>query len=285
MSTNDIEHRYHSLIMMPTVQDTRDKVRLAIYKRIWDYLSSGYAVVYAAESDPSKIIRQVSKLAKDSAPADKTEIENYITSGALTILSMDEFYSPSKTQPPDINKMLGLWHSHILKAQKRSKHRGVIAIGNPSTLLELDNKHWIKLAEYERAIGKELARPVEAICWYSNAKVVAKLSFSNLVTIINYHHSTIHDGWSYREWHPYDIVAQVEDGMDRMLGEGTTRLIFKTLKLVYKIDPERTIIFQPEAFEEKLTKIMGSSVSQLLFEVLADALRKEMSFTRISQTH
>lgn len=271
--------------MMPTVQDKRDKIKLAIYKRIWDYLSSGYAVIYAAESDPSKMIRQVSKLAKELAPARETEIEKYITSGALTIISRDEFYSPSKTQLPDINKMLSLWHSHVLKAQKRSKPRGVIAIGNPSAFLELDNKHRIKLAEYERAIGKEFAKPVEAICWYSNSKVVAKLSFSNLVTLINYHHSTIHDGWSYREWRPYDIVAQVEEGMDRVLGEGTTRLIFKTLKLVYKIDPERTIIFQPEVFEEKLTKIMGNSVSQLLFEVLADALRKEMSFTRVSQMH
>jgi hypothetical protein len=285
MSTKENDYHYHSLIMMPTIHDGRGKVKLAIYKQIWEYLSNGYAVVYAAESNPSKMIQQMSKLTKELAPAGETEIKNYISSGALTILSGDEFFPPSTRQPPDPHKMISLWHSHLLKAQKRSKPRGVIAIGDPSAFLEPGNKHWIKLAAYERSMGKEFAKPVEAICWYSNPKVVAKLSFSDLVTIINSHHSTIHNGWSYREWRPHDIIRQVEEGMDRILGEGTTRLIFKTLKLVYKIDPERTIIFKPEVFEEKLRKILGDSISKLLFEVLADALRKEASFNRIAQVH
>src|SRR5919201_2442971 len=41
-------HRYHSLILVPTTKDI-GAARNAIYKRLCDYLSSGYAVIYTAE--------------------------------------------------------------------------------------------------------------------------------------------------------------------------------------------------------------------------------------------
>ncbi|MEW6603214.1 MAG: MEDS domain-containing protein [Thermoproteota archaeon] len=286
MSTNDFGRRHHSLIMMPTIQQKHDKVKLAVYKRVSEYLLNGYAVIYAAESDPSKVVQQMSKIVAELVPSDEREIENYISSGALIVLSSDKFYSPSPVaKPPETHKLVSLWQSYVLKAQRRSRPSGVVAIGNPSVFLEINKNHRIKLLEYERAVAKEFAKPMEAICWYSNSKTISKLSFSELVTIITAHHSTIHDGWLYREWHPYDIITQVEEGMDRILGEGTTSLIFKTLKLVYKIDPEKTITTQPEVFEEKLRKIMGDSIAKLLFEILADALRKEASFNRIAQMH
>src|SRR5690606_12670716 len=272
----------------PAFQGKNDNnnVRLAIYRQIWKYLSNGYAIVYAAEPDPPRVIQQMSKVAAELAPVEEGENENCITRRALTVINRNELYSPSKTTELDVRKLTSLWRSLVLEVQKESKPKGIVAIGDPSIFLEIDDHRHLKLAEYESAIGKEFANPLaEAICWYNNPKLVARMSFSDLVNVINAHHSTIHSGWLYREWRPYDITARVREGMDRVLGGGTTNLIFKTLKLVYKIDPEEAIISRPEVFEEKLTKIMGDSIAKLLFDVLADAMRKELSFNRISQAH
>src|SRR5690606_24083817 len=118
------------------------------------------------------------------------------------------------------------WRSLVLEVQKESKPKGSVAIGDPSIFLDIDDHRHIKLVEYESAISKEFANPIEeAICWYSNPELVAMMSFSDLVNLISAHHSTIHSGWLYREWRPYDIIAQVRKSMDRVLGEGTTNLI------------------------------------------------------------
>lgn len=284
----DIGRRHHSIIMAPAFQGKHDSVRLAVYRQVWKYLSNDYAIIYAAEPDPSRVIQQMSKVAAELAPDEEREIENCITRRALTVINRNEFYQPSKTNELDIPKLTGLWRSLVLEVHKQSKPRGIVAIGDPSTFFENDDSshRHIKLAQYESAICKELVKPLEeAICWYNNPGLVAKMSFSDLVNLINTHHSTIHTGWLYREWRPHDIIAHVREGMDRVLGKGTANLIFKTLQLVYKVDPEQTIIFQPDVFEEKLRKIMGDSIAKLLFDVLADALRKEVSFNRISQLH
>ncbi|HEX7032981.1 MAG TPA: hypothetical protein VF172_08280 [Nitrososphaera sp.] len=282
----DIARRYHSIIVTPAIRDKHEKVKLAIFKQMWKYLSNDYAIIYVAEPDPTKVVQQISKVAAVLAPAGENEIENYIASGALTVISRNEFFSPSNTNQLDIHKLTSSFHSLVLEVQNQSIRKGVVAIGDPSILCEAADGHrHIKLTQYESAIGREFAKPLETICWYSNPEIVSKMSFSDLVILINAHHSTIHSHWLYREWRPHDITAQVKEGMDRMLGKGTANLIFKTLKLVYKIDPEKAIISRPEIFEEKIRKIMGDSVAELLFEVLADAMRKEMSFDRIAQLH
>ena len=58
----------------------------------------------------------------------------------------------------------------------------------------------------------------------------------------------------------------VKNKLEQHLGDGSAYLVFKTLKLVYRID-EDDAIRQPEILEEKLEKILGSSTAGL---VLAD---------------
>ncbi|HXG06556.1 MAG TPA: MEDS domain-containing protein [Nitrososphaera sp.] len=281
---NDIGLNLHSIILTPTLQK-HDKVKVAIYKQIWKYLSNDYAIIYVAEPDPPRVIQQMSRVASDLAVADGKEIEDYITSRALLVINRNEFYSPHNTTEQEIHKLTSSLHSLVLEVQKRSKSKGIVAIGDPLVLCETGERRQTRLTQYESALGREFAEPLQAICWYNDPEVVAKMSFSDLVNLINAHHSTIHSGWIYREWTPYDVITQVKGGMERLLGKGTTNLVLKTLKLVYKIDPEKAITYMPELFEEKLSKIMGDSVAKLLFEVLSDTLRKEVSFNRIAQLH
>lgn len=61
--------------------------------------------------------------------------------------------------------------------------------------------------------------------------------------------------------------------MDSWLGPDTTRLVLKTLKLVYKID-EDEIRKQPELFEEKLVKILGDRTVRIILKDASKALKK-----------
>ena len=62
------------------------------------------------------------------------------------------------------------------------------------------------------------------------------------------------------------IMASLND----RLGEGTANLVFKTLKLVYKIDKDAARA-QPELLKEKLIRILGEKVAKLVFD---DAAKK-----------
>jgi hypothetical protein len=63
-----------------------------------------------------------------------------------------------------------------------------------------------------------------------------------------------------------NTLEAVKDNLEERLGVGGAELVFKTLKLVYKID-EEDIIRHPELLGKKLEKLLGSSTTQL---VLAD---------------
>lgn len=121
---------------------------------------------------------------------------------------------------------------------------------------------------------------MQSIWWYNDLDAFAKLSFSELVSLVNSHYAIIHSGWSYREWHRSHTVSLVSDGIDKVLGKGTCRLIMKTLKLVYKLD-EGVFVSQPQLFEEKARLVLGDNLANFVFELVADVIRKELLFSRI----
>jgi hypothetical protein len=53
--------------------------------------------------------------------------------------------------------------------------------------------------------------------------------------------------------------------LEKALGRETYDLVIKTLRLVYKID-EETIVSNPELFEEKISKMLGLPVTELIFK-------------------
>lgn len=272
-AVGSIPTSYHSLILASTADRS---VKNAIYKRIQDYLSNGYAVIYAAEPDPSKVIQRLSKIATLD-----WEIENHIANKALIIVDRDEFYSPRMTQL-DARRLTNSWLSLISQTKRQYRSKGIVAIGTLSAFLRAGNAQ--KLFEYEHAIDKQFSWPIETVCLYDNARLTAKLSFSQLVSILNFHNATIHNGWFYRQWRFDDIIAFVREGVDNVFGNETSSLIFKTLKLVYRLT-EETIALQPGLFEEKVSRIIGGPAAELAFEIIADAIRKEASFNRIARTY
>jgi hypothetical protein len=273
-----VAYRSHSIIVSKSPKEAKN----AIHRRIGEYLSNNHLVIYVAEPKPSQVIQQMSKVMRKHN--DEKEIEEYIASGALTVIDRDEFYSPKNTRQLEPQNLLNSWYSLIMQARRnKPRSKRVVAIGNPSIFLEFSNgkDYRDNLIGYENKIGKRSDKPVEAICWYNISENYPKLSFSQLVSILNAHQAVIHNGWLYREWHPNAIVEFVHYGIDKILGEGASSLISKTLRMVYRIDEQEILVSQPELFEEKLSKIMGETTTKLVFEIISDALTKEISFNRI----
>lgn len=58
----------------------------------------------------------------------------------------------------------------------------------------------------------------------------------------------------------YEIMDAIRLGIDRIMGNGTSDLILKTMKLVYYFDEER-IFRQPKLFVNTLVKLLGKDVT------------------------
>jgi hypothetical protein len=65
--------------------------------------------------------------------------------------------------------------------------------------------------------------------------------------------------------------------MDRQLGAETSNLIFKTMKLCYKIG-EDEIIANPTILEEMLQRIIGRSAAKVTLAHIKEEVRKSISF-------
>jgi hypothetical protein len=222
---------------------------------------NGYAVVYAAESDPTEIVMNMIRM--------EIEAENFIESGALSIIKRESLYSIQQTGL-DAHNLLDSFHSIILKL-KRSNFKGIVAIGAADVFTDTNNQQ--KLVEYEQIIGKKFNMPLETVCCY-NSKSIDSLSLTHLILILNSHRCTIHDGWVYREWHIHRLTKVVGAGLDRSLGNMASKLVFQTLKLVYNLDGN-SIIDQPQLFVDIIRKMFKNSADSIL-QAIKDEIKKEI---------
>lgn len=263
----------HSLIM---ASNADHGMKDAVYKSMCDYLVNGYTVIYSAEDDPSRAVRGLSRVARNLGI--EAALDGFIKNNFLTILGSKDIYRDYSQF--DAPALIEQWRSHVMHvAAKGSTFKGILAIGDPSGLLKGERSEQ-KLVEYELSVGRKPSNHVEAVCMYGDPEVTARLSFSGLIHILQSHYCTIHNGWHYREWQPEYVVGLVSRGIDTVLGDGMSRLVFKTLRLVYNIN-EQIITSRPGLFEEKLKKITGDQPAALALGLIADVIRKEASFSRI----
>lgn len=257
-----MEH-IHSLCL---VEGNNDKAYLALYDKISQYASQNYAVIYAVENDARMAVRRMSRHG--------VEVEALVESGALTIVDRNLMYSVEKTDLEG-HALLNSWQSLMLKVKRRSHLDRILAIGSAETFFE-QAVGPCKLVKYEEMIGKKFNIPLEAICCYSG-NAFSKLSFGELVAILNAHHSTIHSGCRYREWSAYRLVELARKGLDKALGKELSSLIFKTMKLCYKISDD-DIVSNPPVLEEMLKRIMGKSAADITLTYVKGEVREFIAF-------
>jgi hypothetical protein len=247
------------------IEGNNDKGYAMLYDKIKNYTSKNYAVIYAAEADANQAVRRMSQ--------NGVEVEALVESGMLTIVGRDAIYSPATTKL-ERHAVLDAWHALILKVKRKAKVDGILAIGSAESFFE--NGSHKKLLAYEQLIGKSFQIPVEAICCY-DAQSVSALELDDLAAILNAHHSTIHRGCSYHEWNPSMITELARVGIDRVLGSDMSDLLFKTMKLVYKIN-ESNIASNPELLGKVMTKIMGHDAARQTMLCVADEVKKRVAY-------
>jgi len=277
------------------VSSMNKKTRYSIYGQVLDYLLDGRTVIYLAESRPSHVMQQISRAMNGKQQlkthfSNNKDLHDYVTSGALTVIDRDEFYS-SIGEPRhqfDVNRLIYSLHSLVSETRGKRSDSGtnrrsrIVAISTCTAFLQ--TKGIQTLLEYERELQRDnkFGKSVEFICWHNDLKLFERLPFSSLLSILNAHDATIHACWQYRKWHSDVIFRHVKDGIDTVLGDGSAYLIFKTLKMVYKLDPQETIASKPELFEEKVTKILGERTAESVLGMIADAIRHEMAYSEIA---
>lgn len=237
-----------------------------LYDKITHYASQNYAVIYAVENDTMQTVRHMRRQGAD--------VETLVESGALTIVGRNRVYSVEETDL-DAHALLNTWHDLILKIRNRSDFDGILAIGTAEVFFE----HAIdpcKLIKYEKMVGQKFAIPLEAICCYSEDSI-SKLSLAEVIAILDAHHSTIHRGSQYRKWHPQKIVSLARRGLERHLGAELSNLIFKTMKLCYKIGDDE-IISNPAILESMLKRIIGKRMAEATIAQIKEEIRKSILF-------
>lgn len=253
----------HSFCIVEESDDSRSTFIIETVSRA---ISDGHAVILASELDPRQTIEMLEKKGFDAT--------QYIDRGVLTVLDNASAYSIADTQL-DAGKLLYRWIALISDIKEKSGCQGIVVIGTPKLFIDTNNVD--KLMIYERQIGRRLNMPLEAVCCY-DAVAFSKLGFTNMIRFLNYHEYTIYQGGVYLQWQPSIILRIIDRAIDDALGPGTSRLLLKTLKLIYNVDSD-SIVSQPELFEDILRKIFCKTASVVLDKIQKE-ITKELLYLR-----
>ena len=234
--------------------------RNPFYEKIALYLSQQYAVVYVVENDVTQVVRNLPKTGV-------MEVEDYIQSGALTIIDADSFYSPSGTRL-DYNVLLSQWQKIISSVSRKGRFKGIVVMGMPHVAFFDGKENQRKLVEYEEQVAKHHDGKIQIFCCYTTERI-ARLPLSHLVRLLAAHQ----DIAGNQKVHIADLV---EEGLVKAFGSETSILVLRTLKLVYKIDRD-CIVSNPELFEEKVSRMFGEETAGSVLRIIADSINAKIA--------
>jgi hypothetical protein len=239
-----------------------------VYKRILSFLAENFSVIYAAEPHTEKVIEKMSRL---EAATDRDNdiprgrIADYLKKGLLNILAPNEVHPSRK----------GSHQKSTTRAHNNPTSRGVLVIRTPVNI----HRSQGSLVEFENAINWKMNDNLH-ICWYDDDREFDRLSFEQMIFLLQCHHASIHNGWSYREWHLEDIHELVAGSIDEELGKGTSYLVFKTMKLVYNLK-EEALYSDPKLLRIRLRRIIGEKATDLVITNASNSIRKALEFSPV----
>src|SRR5918997_3813353 len=243
------------------------------YEKIVHYLSQGYAVIYVVESDITKAVINLSKTCA-------IEIEEYIEKGALTLIDANSFYSPSETRF-GWELLAAQWQKVISSVSKRGKFKRVMAMGMPHAAFFDSRENQQKLIEYEEQVAKHYDGTLQVFCCYTK-ELVDKLPLGYLLRLLAAHQDNAisSNGDNQRSFATnnqsvQNMIDLIEEGLTEGVGEETCALVFKTLKLIYKMDRHK-IVSDPEAFEEKIRRILGKEAADPILKMIAEKIKADV---------
>jgi hypothetical protein len=166
----------------------------------------------------------------------------------LKIIDRDAIFPKGRALTSD--KLLKDLLEPVISSIQKEKQKHVIAVGSHSHLF----KDFKQLIKYERSLSRLLKKCRMFVCCYTQ-KHLAALSAPVLINLVSCHTHSLHKGCIFRPWQEEDIIRIIGSGIDAALGSGMSRIILKTLKMVYRMDTH-DIISNPERFESILGRVL-----------------------------
>lgn len=199
--------------------------------------------------------------------------DKHLRNGSLRIIiGTGSFYSPKKTE---LNSELlrDICQTAAQTMRYDSGVSDVLIVGSCRSFTDTF-KH-DELVLYENAISEHIIRslPADFICYYAKPTLL-QIPPIKLASML-YRHTANLSSRQSKELNDNNNIPDVGEMMrttlDEVVGENCGDLIFKTMKLVYKLDQSR-LFLQSRIFEEKLRLLLGSKAADLVF----DALKKRL---------
>ena len=242
------------------------------------YISEGYLVIYAAEYNiPIQPIIQ-------NIIQNRINTDNLMKDTSLIITNPDTIYSSQKST--NVKMRLEELESFIFNLRKNESltKDKIILIITPEQFskrgiypLYLDYERL--LADNNMIINGEFNNVLfEQICCY-DVNLIEKLSFADLIHLLNAHSYTIHKGGIYTEWCQQKLLNLVHRGVIKAIGDISEKIMFKVLEIVFNRE-EDSIIIKPDMFENRVRKMMGEKVADIVFNNISREIMKEIIFNK-----
>jgi hypothetical protein len=254
----------HSICIFETDLPKRDYWRAPIYEKISHYISKGYAVIYILESDAITTIRRMSKMG--------IEVEDYVESGALTIISNDVFYSPHVASSILIEQWRKLF-SNIEK--KNGKPKGFVAMGMPTSSFFTSLSHQEQLVEYESAVAEKYDGSIEAICCYTTESM-DYMPLKHLIGLLNAHQNTTHRDYGLNQWSNSRALSIIKRSLNEALGIHGSGSLLNILS--HECGLREDAVLCPSRFEENLRNVLCSSGAANIIEKVKAEFMKDIVF-------
>ena len=118
----------------------------------------------------------------------------------------------------------------------------------------------------------------EKICCY-DVDLIEKLSFADLIHLLNAHSYTIHKEGVYTEWSQQKLLNLVHRGVIKAIGDISEKIMFKVLEIVFDRE-EDPIIIKPDIFEIRVRNMLEEKVADIVFSTISREIMNEIIFNQ-----
>ncbi|HEX2014681.1 MAG TPA: MEDS domain-containing protein [Nitrososphaera sp.] len=257
----------HSIYVFDSEYEESDYWQPKIYKRISHYISEGYGVVYVAEENENSAIQRFSRM--------DFPVEDYVESGALTIISRDVFYSPTLTSSV-LTEQWNKIFSGIRRKNSGKEIKGLVGIGMPADSFFTSEMFQQRLVDYECVVAEGYDGSFEAMCCYTT-DLLDKMPLRQIIMLLNAHENTAHKDDTLREWNNERGIDVIRRGLDEALGDYVSELVFKLLLGDFGMDKD-AMISHPDRFENKLRILFGPPAAEIVLTKIRAELKREIVF-------
>jgi hypothetical protein len=260
-----------------------------LYSIIRKYISQGYLVIYAAECNTSiqSILENMVQNGMNAANLIKESL--LIITNSNTIYSIDKATNAKMISQSVKSFVFNLLRKNDNNAISFTKGKKIVTIASPEGFFER-GKYSLYL-DYEKllaggdddnnntVVNGEFNNDIllEGICCY-NTKLIEKLSFSDLLSLLNAHSYTIHSGGVYREWDREKILELVHRGVIKVMGEVSEKIMLKVLEIVFNTNDD-SIILKPDLFESRVRTMIGQKAADIVFSSVSREILKQVTFS------